>query len=124
MAARRQESKNKAQSGRFRHRGRRQSGLSRILRPHEITGRKKIFLILRHDAVQDKGAFFPFGEADDGLIIPGQGSVRDFINEIAVRIAQDHGIRGIIQPQRAGCCLLYTSPSPRDRTRSRMPSSA
>ena len=24
----------------------------------------------------------------------------------------------------AGCCLLYTSPSPRDRTRSRMPSSA
>ena len=25
---------------------------------------------------------------------------------------------------RAGICLLYTSPSPRDRTRSRMPSSA
>ena len=25
---------------------------------------------------------------------------------------------------RAWCCLLYTSPSPRDRTRSRMPSSA
>ena len=24
----------------------------------------------------------------------------------------------------AGACLLYTSPSPRDRTRSRMPSSA
>jgi len=24
----------------------------------------------------------------------------------------------------AWCCLLYTSPSPRDRTRSRMPSSA
>ena len=31
------------------------------------------------------------------------------------------------EPQRGGldlCCLLYTSPSPRDRTRSRMPSSA
>ena len=26
--------------------------------------------------------------------------------------------------QCVGCCLLYTSPSPRDRTRSRMPSSA
>ena len=26
--------------------------------------------------------------------------------------------------QQAICCLLYTSPSPRDRTRSRMPSSA
>ena len=25
---------------------------------------------------------------------------------------------------KCGCCLLYTSPSPRDRTRSRMPSSA
>ena len=25
---------------------------------------------------------------------------------------------------RVCCCLLYTSPSPRDRTRSRMPSSA
>ena len=27
-------------------------------------------------------------------------------------------------PARVGTCLLYTSPSPRDRTRSRMPSSA
>ena len=33
---------------------------------------------------------------------------------LAVRRADDHG----------GVCLLYTSPSPRDRTRSRMPSSA
>ena len=29
-----------------------------------------------------------------------------------------------IQVERKICCLLYTSPSPRDRTRSRMPSSA
>ena len=28
------------------------------------------------------------------------------------------------QNTRHGACLLYTSPSPRDRTRSRMPSSA
>ena len=27
-------------------------------------------------------------------------------------------------PKEGGYCLLYTSPSPRDRTRSRMPSSA
>ena len=27
-------------------------------------------------------------------------------------------------PNQPQCCLLYTSPSPRDRTRSRMPSSA
>ena len=29
-----------------------------------------------------------------------------------------------MEPDRAESCLLYTSPSPRDRTRSRMPSSA
>ena len=29
-----------------------------------------------------------------------------------------------VAPDDAICCLLYTSPSPRDRTRSRMPSSA
>ena len=30
----------------------------------------------------------------------------------------------IDRPDQVWCCLLYTSPSPRDRTRSRMPSSA
>ena len=30
----------------------------------------------------------------------------------------------VIQPGESTGCLLYTSPSPRDRTRSRMPSSA
>ena len=29
-----------------------------------------------------------------------------------------------IEAEKYGTCLLYTSPSPRDRTRSRMPSSA
>ena len=31
---------------------------------------------------------------------------------------------GVANTARIGACLLYTSPSPRDRTRSRMPSSA
>ena len=30
----------------------------------------------------------------------------------------------VVLPDAMYCCLLYTSPSPRDRTRSRMPSSA
>ena len=35
------------------------------------------------------------------------------------------GIRGLkIKPAEIGACLLYTSPSPRDRQKSRMPSSA
>ena len=34
------------------------------------------------------------------------------------------GLRGQAKTRLARLCLLYTSPSPRDRTRSRMPSSA
>ena len=37
-------------------------------------------------------------------------------SEVAGRAAIEQGIKNV--------CLLYTSPSPRDRTRSRMPSSA
>src|SRR5665811_1912148 len=46
-------------------------------------------------------------ETDDGI-------------EDAVEISGCHGTNGEWSPT----CLLYTSPSPRDRTRSRMPSSA
>ena len=41
----------------------------------------------------------------------------EFINENKLLFAEGNAIKYI-------CCLLYTSPSPRDRTRSRMPSSA
>ena len=34
------------------------------------------------------------------------------------------GVIALDQEACTSCCLLYTSPSPRDRTRSRMPSSA
>ena len=38
---------------------------------------------------------------------------------------RDHGLlTNLIVGVLGGICLLYTSPSPRDRTRSRMPSSA
>ena len=36
----------------------------------------------------------------------------------------DLAVRGFLQIEEVEACLLYTSPSPRDRTRSRMPSSA
>ena len=42
----------------------------------------------------------------------------------ATQGAQGAVISEIIDLDRSGACLLYTSPSPRDRTRSRMPSSA
>ena len=46
----------------------------------------------------------------------GIQEVGENIGGTKVNVGQDFGIRG--------GCLLYTSPSPRDRTRSRMPSSA
>ena len=33
-------------------------------------------------------------------------------------------LKNVQQETQVGCCLLYTSPSPRDRQKSRMPSSA
>ena len=47
------------------------------------------------------------------------------VEDAAVRIAHDvHAHDGILGVAQDALCLLYTSPSPRDRTRSRMPSSA
>ena len=46
------------------------------------------------------------------------------MNLDAVEAAITPRTRAIIVVHLYGCCLLYTSPSPRDRTRSRMPSSA
>ena len=39
-------------------------------------------------------------------------------------VGNKHLITASEKVRQAVCCLLYTSPSPRDRTRSRMPSSA
>ena len=42
-----------------------------------------------------------------------------------INVADDFRLHGLaISPDVDTVCLLYTSPSPRDRTRSRMPSSA
>ena len=48
----------------------------------------------------------------------GRGQKVHAVNDVGFTIRPD-------QPDRlAGACLLYTSPSPRDRQKSRMPSSA
>ena len=43
---------------------------------------------------------------------------------LTAREAHDFDLDMLSQEQLNSLCLLYTSPSPRDRTRSRMPSSA
>ena len=62
----------------------------------------------------------------DGLVVLGSGriaghDVRRFLRHRAggLAAADQDRLLGLITG-----CLLYTSPSPRDRTRSRMPSSA
>ena len=67
-------------------------------------------------------------DAVGGRTVEGDGR-RD---NAAIRQRRNHRACGVHRPEgrrrgrRAGrrACLLYTSPSPRDRTRSRMPSSA
>ena len=48
-------------------------------------------------------------------------------HEMLIPLLQRHYFQSVLSSMvytRGGTCLLYTSPSPRDRTRSRMPSSA
>ena len=45
------------------------------------------------------------------------------VAKIGVAVARRH-VFLCADRENPKCCLLYTSPSPRDRTRSRMPSSA
>ena len=70
------------------------------------------------------------------VVVPqGCGEVRTVAQMAALMAANRNShmgekrlYQGILNMNEVGspltCCLLYTSPSPRDRTRSRMPSSA
>ena len=65
-----------------------------------------------------------------GAMVVLVGRKQDKLQAVASEIAQDGGQASLqvcdIRQEEAvkQTCLLYTSPSPRDRTRSRMPSSA
>ena len=55
-----------------------------------------------------------------GFVGPASDVAADFVDELAAFTVV--GGPGIVEP--TGSCLLYTSPSPRDATLSRMPASA
>ena len=69
-----------------------------------------------------------------GPIVIGQACEFDYSGTQACKALRNAGYEIILinsnpasimtDPEIASNCLLYTSPSPRDRTRSRMPSSA
>ena len=56
--------------------------------------------------------------------LPEQHAFAEYVPMSAERAADVERLLDIIEPHLPQHCLLYTSPSPRDRTRSRMPSSA
>ena len=62
-----------------------------------------------------------------GPIVIGQACEFDYSGAQACKALKEEGYRVILvnsNPATIMTCLLYTSPRPRDRTRSRMPSSA
>ena len=69
-------------------------------------------------------------EDDRGLVPEGKEALRDLVEQwrFGGSLIDEVGHRreafNIMLSMPHGTCLLYTSPSPRDRTRSRMPSSA
>ena len=67
--------------------------------------------------------FAEAGEENEQQAIEDLGSPEDAAKELIMNLAE----KNMEQPPKTvkhSFCLLYTSPSPRDRTRSRMPSSA
>ena len=57
-------------------------------------------------------------EFDNAFAMSPMGDVLRDVGPVAVPLAM------VLMGALVGTCLLYTSPSPRDRTRSRMPPSA
>ena len=46
-------------------------------------------------------------------------------DDVAVTLLEGNSVKGVLHKKELLCtCLLYTSPSPRDKRQSRMPSSA
>ena len=64
------------------------------------------------------------GKADMKNLLGGKGANLAEMNLIGIPVPPGFTITTDVCTEYNTFCLLYTSPSPRDRTRSRMPSSA
>ena len=88
----------------------------------QSAGNRKIAFLRHHNWEMQIGKFLELNEDDNGLFAIGELGTSTQ-GEDAFRDYED----GIIREHSIGfqyICLLYTSPSPRDRQKSRMPSSA
>ena len=73
---------------------------------------------------QDKNQFLAVAEIEGRVIGCLQLTFVPGLSHKGMWRGQIEGVRTAKSMRGQGICLLYTSPSPRDRTRSRMPSSA
>ena len=86
-----------------------------------------LFLDCAHEARQSDSIYLPLGNHFTTHTAPMWDDITDFSgNVLLTKVCRlENLIEGVNMAfEECGICLLYTSPSPRDRTRSRMPSSA
>ena len=77
-------------------------------------------LVFDHELSQAQQAITAIAESGaDAIIVQDVG-----VAELANQVAPELEVHGSTQMSITSACLLYTSPSPRDKRQSRMPSSA
>ena len=81
----------------------------------------KLAMIRVDDALRNKGARLLL-QVHDELVVEADVKKAEAIAAMMTGIMEKAVTLDV--PLKVDACLLYTSPSPRDRTRSRMPSSA
>ena len=86
--------------------------------------------LLKHHSVVTKSSLESFNEINEDKKAPKiiaelrNGKNIALVSDAGTPLISDPGYKFIRHARDNNICLLYTSPSPRDRTRSRMPSSA
>ena len=92
--------------------------------PATIENARKVRrLCVKHGLNMDKSLNDMLNSIPLATKLPGFNFTLHDFQAQGVAWLEAQGGRGILADEQ-GTCLLYTSPSPRDRTRSRMPSSA
>ena len=90
--------------------------LDKWLKKRKIVGIVGLDTRVITNYIRDKGA--PKG------VIQFQKKGRHDLKELLNKCKSWSGLLGLDLAKKVSCCLLYTSPSPRDKRQSRMPSSA
>ena len=97
------------------------SGILLLDKPVGPTSHDAVARVRRAGGLRRVGHAGTLDPLADGLLVLGLGPAARFLEYL---VGLDKTYETTVRLGQATTCLLYTSPSPRDRTRSRMPSSA